>query len=56
MTLQLGVVALILALLIGVPLGTFAALRHNSAADTATMTLAVIGVAIPSFVVLPFWA
>ncbi len=29
-------------------------LHHNSAADYATMTLAVIGIAIPSFVVLPF--
>jgi oligopeptide transport system permease protein len=53
-TLQLGVMAIALALLLGVPLGTFAALRHNSAADTATMSLAVTGIAIPSFVVLPF--
>ncbi|MEA3152367.1 MAG: oligopeptide transport system permease protein [Gammaproteobacteria bacterium] len=53
-TLQLGVVALTLALVIGVPLGAFAALRHNSAADYATMTVAIVGIAIPSFVVLPF--
>jgi oligopeptide transport system permease protein len=53
-TLQLGVMAMALALLIGVPLGTFAALHHNSAADYATMSLAVVGIAIPSFVVLPF--
>ena len=53
-TLQLGVMAMALALLIGVPLGTFAALHHNSAADYATMSLAVAGIAIPSFVVLPF--
>ncbi len=53
-TLQLGVMAMVLALLIGVPLGTFAALHHNSAADYATMSLAVVGIAIPSFVVLPF--
>ena len=53
-TLQLGTMAIALALLLGVPLGTFAALRHNSAADTATMSLAVMGIAIPSFVVLPF--
>jgi oligopeptide transport system permease protein len=53
-TLQLGVIAIALALGVGIPLGTFAALHHNSAADYATMSLAVVGIAIPSFVVLPF--
>jgi oligopeptide transport system permease protein len=53
-TLQLGIMAIALALLLGIPLGIFAALHHNSAADTATMSLAVTGIAIPSFVVLPF--
>jgi oligopeptide transport system permease protein len=53
-TLQLGIMAIALALFLGVPLGTFAALHHNSAADTATMSLVVTGIAIPSFVVLPF--
>jgi oligopeptide transport system permease protein len=53
-TLQLGVIAMALALSVGIPLGTFAALHHNSAADYATMSLAVVGIAVPSFVVLPF--
>ncbi|HEX3602703.1 MAG TPA: oligopeptide ABC transporter permease OppB [Steroidobacteraceae bacterium] len=53
-TLELGVIAMSLALMIGIPLGVFAALHHNSAADSATMSLAVAGIAIPSFVVLPF--
>jgi oligopeptide transport system permease protein len=53
-TLQLGVIAMALALSLGILLGTFAALHHNSAADYATMSLAVVGIAIPSFVVLPF--
>jgi oligopeptide transport system permease protein len=53
-TLQLGIMAMTLALFVGVPLGTFAALHHNSAADYATMSVAVVGIAIPSFVVLPF--
>jgi oligopeptide transport system permease protein len=53
-TLELGVIAMVLALLLGIPLGVFAALHHNSAADSATMALAVVGIAIPSFVVLPF--
>ncbi len=50
-TLQLGIMAIALALLLGIPLGTFAALHHNSAADTATMSLVVTGIAIPTFVV-----
>ena len=53
-TLELGVIALVLALGLGIPIGTFAALRHNTVADYATMAFAVIGIAIPSFVVLPF--
>jgi oligopeptide transport system permease protein len=53
-TLQLGIMAIALALSLGVPIGTFAALHHNSAADSAAMSLVVTGIAIPSFVVLPF--
>jgi oligopeptide transport system permease protein len=53
-TLQLGVIAMALALSVGIPLGTFAALYHNSAADYAMMSLAIVGIAVPSFVVLPF--
>ena len=53
-TLELGSIALALALLLGVPIGTFAALHHQHAADYAAMSLAVVGIAIPSFVVLPF--
>ena len=53
-TFELGSIAMGLALILGVPIGTFAALHHNRAADYATMSLAVVGIAIPSFVVLPF--
>ncbi|MDP9012850.1 MAG: oligopeptide ABC transporter permease OppB [Pseudomonadota bacterium] len=53
-TLQIGTIALLLAVGVGVPAGVFAALRHNSPADYATMSLAMAGIAIPSFVVLPF--
>src|SRR5450432_3541049 len=52
-TLQLGIAALLLALLLGVPLGVLAALHHNAPLDYATMALAVIGIAIPAFVILP---
>jgi oligopeptide transport system permease protein len=53
-TLELGLIALSVALIVGIPVGIFAALHHNSAADYATMSLAVLGLAIPTFVVLPF--
>jgi oligopeptide transport system permease protein len=53
-TLELGTLAMALALILGIPIGTYAALRQNSAADYITMSVAVIGIAIPSFVVLPF--
>jgi oligopeptide transport system permease protein len=55
-TLELGTIALSLALALGIPVGIFAALRHNSLADYATMSVAVVGIAIPSFVVLPLLA
>jgi oligopeptide transport system permease protein len=53
-TLQIGCLALALALGLGIPMGTWAALHQNTAADYATMCLAVTGIAIPPFVVLPF--
>jgi oligopeptide transport system permease protein len=53
-TLELGTLAMALALILGIPIGTIAALRQNSAADYISMSVAVIGIAIPSFVVLPF--
>jgi oligopeptide transport system permease protein len=53
-TLQIGSLALVLALALGIPMGTWAALHQNTAADYATMSLAVTGIAIPPFVVLPF--
>jgi oligopeptide transport system permease protein len=53
-TFELGSLALALALLLGIPIGTFAAVHRSGAADYAAMSLAVIGIAIPPFVVLPF--
>jgi oligopeptide transport system permease protein len=55
-TLEIGSLALLLALGLGIPLGTFAALHRNTAADYAAITLAVAGIAIPPFVVLPLLA
>jgi len=49
MTIELSLAALLVALLVGVPLGIFSAVRHNSAADVATMVLANVGVSMPVF-------
>lgn len=50
---ELGFYSLILSLLIGIPLGVFAAAKHNTWFDTAAMLVAISGVALPSFVVGP---
>jgi oligopeptide transport system permease protein len=50
---ELGFYALLLALVGGVIIGTFAALRQNSVLDFAVMSVATIGVTVPNFVVGP---
>lgn len=50
---ELGIYSLLLALVIGIPLGVIAAAKHNSFFDTAAMLVAISGVALPSFVVGP---
>lgn len=49
LTIELSMVALTLALLIGIPAGIIAAVRHNSATDVVTMVGANIGVSMPVF-------
>ena len=44
---------MLLALLVGIPAGAVAALRHNSATDRLVMAFALIGISIPVFVVAP---
>jgi oligopeptide transport system permease protein len=50
---QIGITAIILALIIGGGLGILAALRQNSVIDHGVMALAMIGIAIPNFVMAP---
>ena len=52
-TLQLGIQSLLLALLLGVPAGLIAGLRQNTPTDYSVMTVAMIGVSIPNFVLGP---
>jgi oligopeptide transport system permease protein len=50
---QIGITAIILALMVGGSLGIVAALRQNSIVDHGVMALAMIGIAIPNFVMAP---
>ncbi len=50
---QLGFYSLLLAFVIGIPLGVFAASKHNTLLDNSLMILAISGVALPSFIVGP---
>jgi oligopeptide transport system permease protein len=49
-TVQLGVMAFILAVVVGVPLGIFAALGHNRGPDYLATSISIVGIATPSFV------
>lgn len=49
-TLQLGVMAFVLSVLVGIPLGVIAALRQNKLPDYLATGISVIGIATPSFV------
>ena len=55
-TFSIGAGALLLALALGVPLGLVAGLRHNGWADHAVMAVALVGIAVPGFVVAPVLA
>lgn len=48
-TIQLSIMTLLLALLIGLPIGLLSALKPNSALDYVTRSLAILGLAAPSF-------
>ncbi|MCG8433668.1 MAG: oligopeptide ABC transporter permease OppB [Gammaproteobacteria bacterium] len=52
-SLRLGVLALILAIIVGVTIGAVAALKQNSLADHSLMTFAMTGISIPNFVMAP---
>ena len=52
-SLKLGGLAMLLALLVGIGLGTVAALRQNSRVDYLVMTTSMTGISIPVFVMAP---
>ncbi len=54
-SLQIGLLALVFAVFIGVPIGISAASRAGSKYDTVSMTAALILFSIPSFVTIPIY-
>jgi oligopeptide transport system permease protein len=49
-TVHLGLMAFLLSVLVGIPLGVIGALRHNKIPDYVATFISVIGIATPSFV------
>jgi len=52
-SLTLGLSAIVIAALAGVSLGVLAALRQNRSVDYGVMTIAILGVCVPTFVTAP---
>lgn len=52
-SIQIGGIALLVALALGVPLGALAALRQNTWADYLVVGTATFGITIPTFVIAP---
>jgi len=52
-SLRLGLLAMVVALLFGVGFGTLAALRQNRVTDYSVMGIAMLGISIPNFVLAP---
>ncbi len=52
-TMELGFYALLIAIVVGVLAGTFAALKPNTSQDHIPMSLAMIGICMPSFLLGP---
>lgn len=53
MTARIAAFAIVLAAVVGVGLGTLAAIHENRAADRAVLTLSTLGVTVPNFVLAP---
>ncbi len=55
-SLTLGLVAMAIAISIGIPAGVLAAIRKNSPPDYAIMAVALLGICLPAFVIGPLLA
>lgn len=54
-SLKLGLAAILISTVVGVTLGTLAALRRNSWIDYGASTVGLVGIAVPNFVLGPLW-
>jgi len=52
-SLKIGLSAFVIMVIVGVSLGVVAALRQNGPADYTVMSIAIVGICIPSFVTAP---
>ena len=52
-SLELGLAALIFALLLGIPAGAISAVKHRSFVDHLTMGVVLLGISVPTFVLGP---
>ena len=52
-SLELGFYALLFALALGTPIGVIAAIKHKKPSESALMSLAMVGICLPSFVLGP---
>ena len=50
-SIKLGLVSMVIALVIGITLGTLGAVRHNGTVDYVSSFLAIVGISTPSYVV-----
>jgi oligopeptide transport system permease protein len=50
---KIGILAMLFAATVGIPLGVISAVRFHTAADYGSMFLAVVGISVPSFVIGP---
>lgn len=50
---ELGIIAIILSMAVGIPAGIISALRQNKWQDNTTMLVAIVGVSVPSFIIAP---
>ncbi len=48
-TFELGIIALIIALLFGIPIGTYSAIRQDTIGDYVTRSIAILFIAVPVF-------
>lgn len=52
-SLELGAISLLIALSLGIPIGVIAALHHGKRVETGLMSISMIGICLPTFVLGP---